>query len=65
MNSKEYYNYAEEQGMNLYTARDVRKRGIETIVEEVIAKLESTVDHIYLSVDIDVLDHVYAPGSPG
>ncbi len=65
MNSREYRDYAEEQGIHIYTAREVRKRTIEVVLAEVMNELESKVDHIYVTVDIDVLDHVYAPGSPG
>ena len=40
---------------------DIRKRGIEAIVAEAIAHVGA--GPVFLSVDIDVLDPAYAPGT--
>jgi formiminoglutamase len=63
-NAKAYYDYAIEQGVTVYTMKDVRQQQITRLIQESLAKLESQVDTIYLSVDMDVLDQAYAPGCP-
>lgn len=63
-NSKQYRTYAEQQGVTLYTAKQVRERGIQTILEEAIARLKQNVDVVYATFDIDVLDQSDVPGVP-
>ncbi|MGM0853906.1 MAG: formimidoylglutamase [Bacillota bacterium] len=63
-NAKAYHDYAIEQGVTVYTMKDVRHQPITELIQESLAKLESQVDTIYLSVDMDVLDQAYAPGCP-
>jgi len=46
----------------VHTARDVYRRGIEAVAEEVVAQLGG-VDAVYVTVDIDGLDLAYAPGT--
>jgi agmatinase len=50
-----------EQGITSFFMHDVRDRGIRAIVEETIA----VVGHapVFLSVDVDVLDPAFAPGT--
>lgn len=63
-NSKEYTRYALDQGVTVYTMKDVRERGIQALVADAYEALSQKVDTIYLSVDIDVLDQAFAPGCP-
>ncbi|WP_027410757.1 formimidoylglutamase [Anoxybacteroides tepidamans] len=63
-NSKVYTDYGKQHGVAMYTMEDVYRRGVQSIIEESIAKLESEVDAIYVSVDMDVLDQAHAPGCP-
>jgi len=63
-NSRVYYDYAVQHGVNVYTMKDVREKGVMAIVKEAYEKLAKAVDIVYLSVDIDVLDQAYAPGCP-
>jgi formiminoglutamase len=63
-NSREYTQYALNQGVTVYTMKDVRKRGMLALVTEAYETLSQKVDTIYLSVDIDVLDQTFAPGCP-
>src|SRR5699024_6662001 len=51
-------------GVSIYTMKDVRERPIQEILQESIDELKKKVDHIYISVDMDVLDQAYAPGCP-
>ncbi|WP_407901133.1 formimidoylglutamase [Halalkalibacterium halodurans] len=63
-NSYPYRKYAEKHGVKVYTMKDVNARGILTILDEAVAKLKRSVDVIYVSVDMDVLDQAHAPGCP-
>lgn len=64
MNAKAYDAYAKEQGMAVYTMKQVNQLGIEHIMERELERLAGQVDCIYLSVDMDVLDQAFAPGCP-
>ncbi|MFY0546198.1 formimidoylglutamase [Brevibacillus sp. H7] len=63
-NSREYRQYAEHQGISLYTARQVHKEGIQEILRQAIDRLSPKVDAVYVTVDIDVLDQSDVPGVP-
>ncbi|RXT15479.1 agmatinase family protein [Ammoniphilus sp. CFH 90114] len=63
-NSKPYRSYAEEKGMTLFSSNDVKKKGMQPIVEWAKDYLEEKVDIVYLTYDIDVLDQCYVPGVP-
>ncbi len=45
---------------NMFTTDDVRREGVEKIVEKSLTKLNS--DKIYLSLDLDIIDPAFAPG---
>jgi formimidoylglutamase len=61
--SRFYRDYVERTGITVYTPMEIRRRGIEVITEEAIEKASNGVDALYLSVDIDVLDQTFAPGT--
>lgn len=63
-NAKAYHDYSIEQGVTVYTMKDVRQQPIAELIQDALAQLEPKVDTIYLSVDMDVLDQAYAPGCP-
>lgn len=63
-NSKDLKKYADEKGVNYFTLRETRKKGIEATVLQCLEELSEKVDTIYLTVDMDVLDIAYAPGVP-
>ncbi|WML44254.1 agmatinase family protein [Neobacillus sp. PS3-40] len=63
-NTKELKMYADEKGVNYITLRNARKKGIEETVQRCLEKLAASVDTIYVTVDMDVLDIAYAPGVP-
>lgn len=63
-NTKDLKQYADEKGVNYFTLRTARKKGIEETVQYCLEELSSKVDTIYLTVDMDVLDIAYAPGVP-
>jgi agmatinase len=53
---------AKHPEIGVHTARDVYRRGIETVAEEVVAQL-ADVAAVYFTLDIDGLDPAYAPGT--
>jgi formiminoglutamase len=63
MNASYYKRWVEGKGGAIFTGRQVRKRGIEEIVEESLHRAGDGVDSIYVTVDIDVLESAYAPGT--
>ncbi|WP_243292939.1 agmatinase family protein [Bacillus sp. FJAT-47783] len=63
-NAKSLKEYADEQGVHYVTMKEVRKKGIETVVANALAELAEKVDTIYVTVDMDVLDIAYGPGAP-
>jgi formiminoglutamase len=63
-NAKAYHDYAIQNGVTVYTMKDVRQRTIAELIQDALNQLEKKVDTIYLSVDMDVLDQAYAPGCP-
>jgi agmatinase len=58
----EEFAWAREQGFRWYLMQDVVERGLEAVVEEAISGLTG-LPHVFLSVDIDVCDPAYAPGT--
>lgn len=54
---------AEHEGILLQTMADVRDRGITTCVDRAIEHATAGVDGVYVTVDIDVVDPAFAPGT--
>jgi agmatinase len=52
-----------EQGMRWHTMHDIQRRGFDAVLTEAIEQALDGPERIYLSVDIDVLDPAYAPGT--
>jgi agmatinase len=46
----------------VHTARDVYRRGIEAVAQDIVAQLRD-VEAVYFTLDIDGLDPAYAPGT--
>jgi formiminoglutamase len=63
-NAKEYHAYTVEKGISVYTMEDVEQTGILPIIKKELERLSKSVDVIYLSVDMDVVDQAFAPGCP-
>jgi formiminoglutamase len=55
--------YADERGLRMISAREVRARGMDVVIEAAIEQASKTTDGIYVSLDIDVMDPSYAPGT--
>lgn len=63
-NGPSLISYAKEQRVNYITLKQARKKGIIETVQKALEELESKVDSIYVTIDMDVLDISYAPGVP-
>jgi agmatinase len=55
--------YCRERGITVITLRELWRQGIQPAIERALAVATDGSDGIYLSVDIDVLDTAYAPGT--
>ncbi len=64
-NSAEYRTYCEEAGIGVVTISDVEAAGISEVTSLALSSLADRCDSIYVDVDIDVLDRVFAPACPG
>jgi formiminoglutamase len=63
MNASYYKRWVEGQGGTIYTARAIRQRGIEETIGSALEIAGHGTDAIYVTVDIDVLEVGYAPGT--
>jgi formiminoglutamase len=63
MNASYYKRWVEGRGGTIYTARAIRKAGIEEMVGRALEITGNGTDAIYVTVDIDVLELGYAPGT--
>lgn len=63
MNASYYKRWVEGQGGTIFTGREIRRQGIDTIVARALEIAGRGTDAIYVTVDIDVLELGYAPGT--
>ncbi|MEO8251715.1 MAG: agmatinase family protein [Chloroflexota bacterium] len=63
MNASYYKRWVEGRGGTIYTARAIRRAGIESVIAETLEIAGRGTDAIYVTVDIDVLELGYAPGT--
>lgn len=50
-------------GVKMFTLYDIEKKGIVRVFDEAWEHLSNTSEHIHVSLDVDVLDPVIAPGT--
>ena len=64
--TKDEYSLARSRGITYYPADFVEDKGIPHVLAELSRHLELDASHLYLSLDMDVLDPAYAPalGTP-
>jgi formiminoglutamase len=58
-----YRDYVKKNGMIVFTAREVKEKGINSVIEQAVETAMDGTDVIYVSVDIDALDQASAPGT--
>ena len=52
-----------EQGMVWHTMHEIWERGFKEVMADAVSEALSKADHLYLSVDVDVMDPAHAPGT--
>jgi arginase len=55
--------FLQRLGVKMFTLYDVEKQGIFRVIEEALNHLSTVADSIHVSLDVDVLDPVIAPGT--
>lgn len=63
MNASYYKRWVEGHGGTIFTGRQVRRTGMDRIVEQTRAIAGADVDAIYVTVDVDVMEAAYTPGT--
>lgn len=61
--SSYYHEKVKSLGIKMFTPLDIRSHTMEGVVEQALRFASDGTDAIYLSVDIDVLDQTFAPGT--
>ncbi|MBP3961784.1 formimidoylglutamase [Paenibacillus lignilyticus] len=64
MNAKPYHDYVKSHGVHVFSSRDVRRTGIDPVIDQALALVGDGTEAIYVSFDVDVIDQAYAPGCP-
>ncbi|HKE04932.1 MAG TPA: agmatinase family protein [Blastocatellia bacterium] len=64
-NSQAYTQVAIDAGITVVTMSQIRAHGVERLLTESLDDLTERVDHIYVDLDIDSLDRIFAPATPG
>lgn len=60
---RELFDWMREKGMRWHLMSEIETRGFESVLAEAISEALDGPEVIYLSVDIDVLDPAFAPGT--
>lgn len=55
--------WMEEQQMRSHFMAEIRQDGFAAVLERAVDEALDTADHLYISVDVDVADPAYAPGT--
>jgi formiminoglutamase len=64
-NSQAYAQVASDAGITVVTMSQIRRHGVERLLTESLEDLSERVEHIYVDLDIDSLDRIFAPATPG
>jgi formimidoylglutamase len=64
-NSQAYAQVASDAGITIVTMSQIRAHDVERLVGESLDDLSERVEHIYVDLDVDVLDRIFAPATPG
>jgi formimidoylglutamase len=61
-NARAYRRYVTDHGVTVFTVDDIRKIGLKSVIQQTIEKISTNTDITYISLDLDGLDLIYAPG---
>ncbi len=59
----DFFEFAEETGLGLFTMRDIEQRGVGPVVEAALDHAAAGTDAVYVTLDIDAVDPATAPGT--
>ncbi len=59
----EVFDWMRQQGMRWHQMSEIEERGFDAVLNDAIAEALDGPERIYLSVDVDVLDPAFAPGT--
>ena len=60
---EEEFAWQREKGIRSYPMHDVRDRGIRAVIDDVVDAVGADAGPVFLSIDVDVLDPAFAPGT--
>jgi agmatinase len=60
---EDVFEWMQAQGMRWHLMQEIWERGIQAVIEDAVAEALDGAEHLYVSVDIDVLDPGFAPGT--
>jgi agmatinase len=61
--ARKWIDYIREKQIRLFTVPEVRRKSIETVIQEAISRLQERCKSVYLTFDIDCIDPAQAPGT--
>ena len=61
--TRDTFQWMRDQGMRWHQMSEIETRGFDAVLEDAISEALEGPEYIYLSVDIDVLDPAFAPGT--
>lgn len=63
---KQWFDYEKEQKINLYTSNQIKEKGIESVINEIIYANQDKKIIFYISFDIDAIDvsYIFGTGTP-
>jgi formiminoglutamase len=64
-NSQAYAQVASDAGITVVTMSQIRAHGVERLLTESLEDLSERVERIYVDLDMDSLDRIFAPATPG
>ncbi|MBK5308119.1 MAG: arginase family protein [Frankiaceae bacterium] len=64
-NSRAYRRWCEEQGIEIHGVAAAQAEGVRTLVRRSLDHLAVSCDHVYVDLDVDVVDRAFVPGCPG
>jgi agmatinase len=60
---KDGFEWMREQGMRYHTMTEIERDGWDKVMKRVLKEAREGTEYLYISLDIDVLDPAYAPGT--
>ncbi|MCK9417944.1 MAG: agmatinase family protein [Nitrospirae bacterium] len=63
-NSPSQFAYAKKMGATIFNIRDIRKHGMDSIIEKAITIARKNTKHVFVSICSDCIDAAFNPGGP-